>query len=72
MSHFVNDRDKLEKQVSGAFLSYVALMDSGEDYSMSEISRGVVSFLARLEKRKGANWRQLVITRRAQLLARVA
>jgi hypothetical protein len=72
MRRYANDRGKLEKLVSGALLSYVALMDSGEDYSPSEISRGVVSFLARLEARKGSNWRQLVIARKASLMARAA
>lgn len=71
-SHYSNDRDKLEKQVSGGFLSFAALLDCGEDYSPSELGRGFLAMLSRLESRKGKHWRQLVTERRAVLLGRAA
>lgn len=71
-SHHANDRDKLEKQISGAFLSFAALLDDGEALTPSELGRGFSAMLSRLESRKGRHWQQLVTERRALLMARAA
>lgn len=65
-------REAIEAQIIGCFRTFMAMMDGGHFYDVSELCDGFAAMIARLESRRSMSWSELVSSRRRELITRAA